>query len=218
MVCKRWIEAVQWCWPAHWSPRCWRIKWLLWGWVTHTGLSIKVFRCTCMLSSINAILTPSYSFLIRPQQPQGLIMEMYCRFLSRPPCGNVVWCLKKEDEHANRFEAFLWWFKNRAVFHSPTVRAQPRALCEPAITTHDRAAAVMRQAISRAPTAAISPVAYLSLLSFFSSSSISLFLCLSFVFFSPVPSSFSESFSLCMSFIKRHRSFLVTRFYEGRGN
>lgn len=51
-------------------------------------------------------------------------------------------------------------FKNKAVFHSPTVRTQPRALSlsEPAITTHGRAAAVMSQAISRAPAAAISPV------------------------------------------------------------
>ncbi len=64
------------------------------------------------------------------------------------------------------FEVFLWWFKNRDVFQSPAVRAQPRALSEPAITTHGRAAAVMSQAISRAPTAAISPVARLSLLSF----------------------------------------------------
>lgn len=64
------------------------------------------------------------------------------------------------------FEVFHWCFQNKLSFTPLNVRSRPRAVSEPAITTHGRAAAVMSQAISRAPTAAISPVTYLSLLSF----------------------------------------------------
>lgn len=168
-----------------------------------------------MLYSINAILRPSYSFLIRPR-PQRLIM-MYCRFFpihlavmqsekgrwACHPFWSIPLMVEKQGclslSHCQSpAESFLW-----ACHH----HAWPCCCSNESGNfkgTHD----------CHLPCS-LPHFAFL-----FSSSSISLLLlltlalCLSIVFFSPVPSSL---WNLLLVSEVCHRSFLVTRFYKGCG-
>lgn len=72
-----------------------------------TDLSLRVSRCTCMLS----FLIAGYFFRIQTQT-QGLSMETYSEcFLSASPLPSAAF--EKTEWACRPFEVFLWWFKKQ---------------------------------------------------------------------------------------------------------
>lgn len=194
--------AVQWRWfEFDLNPRSWRIKRLLRRCESPTQTchskcpAAPVLRCPpltpCLCTAISSL----------SHHKHGINGEKYISIFPIWPTVTQRGVWKEENERASLWSVALVLWKTGPSFTLRLDRAQPRALSQPAITTHGRAAAVMSQAISRAPTAAISPVARLSLLSFSGGGSISpLSLCLFFFF----PPSCASSLSVIFCSFQRY--------------